>query len=110
MCFSAHQRTIEGEELTDDQKAFLDNNVRAVLNALSGYPAFQQAQFANRLQAYVEASPYKVPINFASDPRNGSNCARIEKRLFWVDSWGVLNSVSLLSRSYRSNSSTTSCW
>ena len=74
MCFSAHQRTIEGEELTDDQKAFLDNNVRAVLNALSGYPAFQQAEFANRLQAYVEASPYKVPINFASDPRNGSNC------------------------------------
>jgi len=74
MCFSAHQRTIEGEELTDDQKAFLDNNVRAVLNALSGYPAFQQAEFANRLQAYVEASPYKVPINFASDPRNGKNC------------------------------------
>ena len=74
MCFSAHQRSIEGEELTDDQKAFLDNNVRAVLNALSGYAAFQQAEFANRLQAYVEASPYKVPINFASDPRNGQNC------------------------------------
>ena len=74
MCFSAHQRELAGEELTDDQKAFLDNNVRAVLNALSGYPAFQQAEFANRLQAYVEASPYKVPINFASDPRNGSNC------------------------------------
>lgn len=74
MCFSAHQRSIEGEEITDEQKAFLDGNVRAVLNALSGYPAFQQAEFANRLQAYVEASDNKIPINFSSDPRNGSNC------------------------------------
>ena len=74
MCFSAHQRSIEGEELTDEQKTFLDGNVRAVLNALSGYPAFEQAEFANRLQAYVEASENKIPINFSSDPRNGSNC------------------------------------
>lgn len=75
MCFSQHQRVIEGDEVTEDQKAFLDANVRAVLNALSGYPAFRQAEFANRLQAYVEASENKIPINFASDPRNGENCA-----------------------------------
>ncbi len=74
MCFSAHQRDIESDDITDEQKAFLDGNVRAVLNALSGYPAFKQAEFANRLQAYVESSGYKVPINFASDPRNGKNC------------------------------------
>ena len=74
MCFSQHQRSIESDELTDEQKDFLDNNVRAVLNALSGYPAFQQAEFANRLQAYVESSENKIPINFSSDPRNGSNC------------------------------------
>ena len=74
MCFSQHQRSIEGDELTDEQKEFLDGNVRAVLNALSGYPAFQQAEFANRMQAYVEGSENKIPINFSSDPRNGKNC------------------------------------
>ena len=83
MCFSAHQRSIEGDEITDEQKAFLDASVRAVLNALSGYPAFQQAEFANRLQAYVEASDNKIPINFSSDPRLGLNCTN------WPDNLGL---------------------
>ena len=74
MCFSNHQRTIEDGGVTEEQKDFLDANVRAVLNALSGYPAFEQAEFSNALQAYVEASDNKIPINFSSDPRNGKNC------------------------------------
>lgn len=72
MCFSAHQRTVD--EVTDEQKTFLDGNVRAVLNAASGYAAYKQTAWANQMQAYVEASDNKIPINFSSDPRNGKNC------------------------------------
>ena len=75
MCFSVHQRNLEDDNsVTDEQKEFLDGNVRAVLNALSGYPAFRQAEWSNGMQAYVEGSENKIPINFSSDPRNGSNC------------------------------------
>ena len=75
MCFSLHQNSLEDDSsVTDDQKKFLDGNIRAVLNSASGYPAFQQAQWANNMQAYVEASENKIPINFSSDPRNGLNC------------------------------------
>ncbi len=75
MCFSSHQTSIEDDcSVTDTQKEFLDGGVRAVLNAMSGYPAFRQATWANNMQAYVEASDNKIPINFSSDPRNGSNC------------------------------------
>lgn len=76
MCFSMHQRTLEDDNsVNDEQKAFLDGNVRAVLQAMSGYPAFRQAEWANAMQAYVEGSSNKIPINFSSDPRNGKNCA-----------------------------------
>ncbi|WP_077598535.1 glycoside hydrolase family 3 N-terminal domain-containing protein [Olsenella urininfantis] len=76
MCFSMHQHKIEDEGVVnDEQKAFLDGHVRAVLNAASGYPAFKQAQWANHMQAYVEGSSNKIPINFSSDPRSGKNCA-----------------------------------
>lgn len=75
MCFSNHQMSLESDcSVTDEQKEFLDGNVRAVLNAASGYPAFQQATWANNMQAYVEGSENKLPINFSSDPRNGKNC------------------------------------
>ena len=75
MCFSAHQMAIEDDGVvTDEQKEFLDGNVRAVLNAASGFPAFQQAEWANNMQAYVEGSENKIPVNFSSDPRNGKNC------------------------------------
>ena len=76
MCFSMHQRMLEDDNsVTDEQKEFLDGNVRAVLNAMSGYPAFRQAEWSNAMQAYVEGSENKIPINFSSDPRNGNNCA-----------------------------------
>ena len=76
MCFSAHQSKVEDDcSVTDEQKEFLDGNVRAVLNAASGYPAFKQATWANNMQAYVEGSKNKLPINFSSDPRCGKNCA-----------------------------------
>lgn len=72
MCFSAHQSSLlDNGELDDEQKAFLGENVRAVHTNLSSYPAFRQAEWANNMQAYVESSEYKVPINFSSDPRNG---------------------------------------
>lgn len=74
MCFSAHQREIDDNDLVNDErKTFLDGNVRAVLNAMSSYPAFKQAQFSNAMQAYVEASSNKIPVLFSSDPRNGKN-------------------------------------
>lgn len=76
MCFSSHQSSIEDDcSVTDDQKEFLDGNVRAVLNAASGYAAFKQATWANAMQAYAESSENKIPINFSSDPRTGNNCA-----------------------------------
>lgn len=76
MCFSGHQTKLEDDQLlNDERKAFLDAHVRAVLNAMSSYPAFKQAQFTNAMQAYVEASDNKIPINFSSDPRTGKNCA-----------------------------------
>lgn len=75
MCFSGHQSKIEDDcSVTDEQKEFLDGNVRAVLNAASGFPAFKQATWANAMQAYVEGSDNKLPINFSSDPREGKNC------------------------------------
>lgn len=75
MCFSSHVSKLEDDcSVTDEQKEFLDGNVRAVLNACSGFPAFKQAEWANKMQAYVEASGNKIPVNFSSDPRNGKNC------------------------------------
>lgn len=75
MCFSEHQRALaDGNVVTDDQKQFLDGNVRAVLNSLNGYPAFRQAEWSNGMQAYVEGSANKIPINFSTDPRSGNNC------------------------------------
>lgn len=75
MCFSAHVFTLEDDNsVTDVQKEFLDGNVRAVLNAASGYAAYRQATWSNLMQAYVEASGNKIPVNFSSDPRNGKNC------------------------------------
>ena len=73
MCFSAHQREVENG-VTEEQAEFLDGNVRAVLNAASGYAAYKQADWANQMQAHCEASENKIPINFSSDPRNGKNC------------------------------------
>ena len=74
MCFSAHVFSLEDDcSMNDTQKDFLDANVRAVLNAASGYPAYKQATWANALQAYVESTGNKIPVNFSSDPRNGKN-------------------------------------
>ncbi|ADK68813.1 glycoside hydrolase family 3 domain protein [Olsenella uli DSM 7084] len=75
MCFSAHQRELKEDELVNDErKKFLDGNVRAVLNAMSTYPAFKQAEFSNAMQAYAESSDNKIPVLFSSDPRAGKNC------------------------------------
>ena len=84
MCFSRHVFTLEDDcSVTDDQKEFLDGGVRAVLNSASRYPAFRQATWANNMQAYAEASANKIPINFSSDPRQGTNCTN------WPDNLGL---------------------
>ena len=69
MCFSAHVFTLEDDNsVTDVQKEFLDGNVRAVLNAASGYAAYRQATWSNLLQAYVEASGNKIPTGRVTWP------------------------------------------
>ena len=57
-------------ELSDDQKAFLDQGLRAVLNAASSTPVTEQAKFNNAMQAYVEGKRFGIPVNSSTDPRN----------------------------------------
>ena len=76
MCFSAHQVQMD-RELTDDQKAFLDLNLRSILNSagLANVPDDKQVAWSNSLQKYVEAKPMGIPCYIASDPRNGQGVA-----------------------------------
>ena len=69
MCFSAHQMQM-GPELTDAQKAFLDQHLRSVLNSggLVGVPDEAQVPWANSMQRYVEGKEFGIPCYIASDP------------------------------------------
>lgn len=69
MLYSVHQRNIT-EEVNDEQKAFLDQGIRAVLNAASAYPTDTQATWANNMQAYAEGLGLGIPVNFSTDPRD----------------------------------------
>lgn len=73
MCFSAHQFNM-GNEVNEDQKAFLDHHLRSVLNSggLAGIPDEVQVPWANAMQRYVEGKDFGIPCYFASDPRNGA--------------------------------------
>ena len=72
MCYSAHQIDVT-KELNENQKSFLDANVRSVLNSCGlGTPVnSNQIAWANSLQRYTEAKPFGIPCFIASDPRNG---------------------------------------
>ena len=72
MCFSAHQFNIV-KEVTDEQKAFLGQHLRSVLNSggLGGIEDEVQIAWANNMQKYVEGMEFGIPCYFASDPRNG---------------------------------------
>ncbi len=72
MCFSAHQWDVD-YEVNADQKKFLDQHLRSVLNScgMRGVPNERQIGWANAMQRYVEAKPFAIPCYFASDPRNG---------------------------------------
>lgn len=72
MCFSAHQFNI-GKEVNDEQKTFLNQHLRSVLNScgMGGIPDEVQIAWSNNMQRYVEGKDYGIPCYFASDPRNG---------------------------------------
>lgn len=69
MLYSGHQFNVSGE-LSDDQKAFLDEGLRAVLNAASASSIEKQAEFNNAMQSYVEGKRFGIPVNSSTDPRN----------------------------------------
>lgn len=69
MLYSSHQSSI-GEELNEDQIAFLENGGRAVLNAASATTADVTAKWNNALQAYAESTTFGIPVNTSSDPRS----------------------------------------
>ena len=76
MCFSAHQFNV-GEQVNEEQQAFLDKHLRSVLNScgMRGVGNEPQVKWANAMQRYVEAKPMGIPCYFASDPRNGQGTA-----------------------------------
>ncbi len=72
MCFTAHQVVFD-PELTEEQRTFLDLNLRSVLNSggLVQAEDAPQVRWANALQRYVEGKGHGIPCYIASDPRNG---------------------------------------
>lgn len=76
MCYSAHQMDV-GPELNEDQKGFLDQYVRSVLNScgLAGVGDDLQISWANAMQKYAESMEFGIPCYIASDPRNGNGVA-----------------------------------
>lgn len=76
MCFSAHQVMVD-RELNDEQKKFLDQHLRSILNSagMVNLPDDKQIAWANSLQAYVESKQWGIPCYISSDPRNGHGVA-----------------------------------
>ncbi len=72
MCFSAHQTDVIAD-VKPEQKEFLDQHLRSVLNScgMSNIPDDIQIRWTNAMQKYVEAKEFGIPCYFASDPRNG---------------------------------------
>lgn len=72
MCYSAHQIDVQ-KELNPEQKQFLDEHVRSVLNSCGLGTVNNEVQiaWANQMQKYAESKPYGIPCYIASDPRNG---------------------------------------
>jgi len=102
MLFSAHQYSVT-DSVSDAQKAFLTNHVRAVLSAASMAPVATQAKWNNAVQAFVEGLDFGIPVNISSDPRTANISV-------WPSNLGLaatfdpeisLNSGKILSKEYR---------
>ena len=76
MCFSAHQVMVD-RELTEEQKTFLNQHLRSILNSagMINVPDEKQIAWTNSLQAYVESKQWGIPCYISSDPRNGRGVA-----------------------------------
>lgn len=73
------------ESLTDEQKEFLGKDfVRHVL-MMTVQSTRVAAKWNNAMQAYAEAQPFGVPVNFSSDPRHGAGKAGAEFKSAGVD-------------------------
>ena len=60
-------------DLTDEQKAFLQNdNVRHVLVTVVDSPA-DAARWNNRMQSLAESTGLGIPVNISSDPRHSTS-------------------------------------
>ncbi|MDH8677020.1 glycoside hydrolase family 3 N-terminal domain-containing protein [Fusibacter bizertensis] len=69
MLYSAHVFAI-GETLDEAQLAFLDAGGRSVLNAASAAAPETGALWNNAMQVYAEKTPFGIPVNTSSDPRD----------------------------------------
>lgn len=86
----------EAWDLTDQQTAFLKKDgIRHVL-AMKLMSAEVAARWNNRMQAFVEALPFGIPVNTSSDPRHGAGGADAEYRVSegadtskWPDGLGM---------------------
>lgn len=58
------------KELTDEEKAALDDGVRGVQNGAVSLTPAENISWSNLMQAYAERSNLSVPVDFCSDPRN----------------------------------------
>ena len=62
MCFSAHQMKVE-PEVNEEQKTFLDQHLRSVLNScgMGGVDDETQIKWSNAMQRYVEGKDFGIP-------------------------------------------------
>lgn len=58
------------KELTNEEKASLDEGVRGVQNGGLSLTPVENASWSNIMQAYAERSNLSIPVDFCSDPRN----------------------------------------
>ena len=72
------QTDVEPWTLTDQQKKFLsEDNIRHVL-AVTYKDTETAVRWNNNLQAFTENTPFGVPVNISTDPRNGAGKASAE--------------------------------
>ncbi len=69
MLYSSHVFAI-GDTLDEAQLAFLDAGGRSMLNAASAATPETAAIWNNTMQVYAEKTPFGIPVNTSSDPRD----------------------------------------
>ena len=58
------------KELSDEEKAALDDCVRGVQNGGVSLTPAENITWSNLMQSYAEKSNFSIPVDFCSDPRN----------------------------------------